>query len=92
MDSMCNERFRQNKRKGFFHKRTVRLWRRLSREAVSSPLSEVFKTQPNKDLSNLTRPQRGPCFEQVRLGTSQGPFQPELSPGPIVQMTLSQYP
>lgn len=54
MDSMCNERFRQNKRNGFFHMRTVRLWSRLSREAVSSPLSEVFKTQPNKDLSNLT--------------------------------------
>ena len=44
MDSMYNERYRQNKRKGFFHMRAVRQWGRLPREAVPSPPSEVFKT------------------------------------------------
>jgi len=56
----------------------VRPWNRLPGEVLHSPSLEVFKTSPDKDVSNLVWPQSWPRLARVRLETSWGPSHPEL--------------
>lgn len=48
----------------FFTTKTVKHWKSLPSEAVSSLSLEIFKTRLDKALSNLVWPCNWPCFQQ----------------------------
>lgn len=77
------EMFRLAIRESFFCLTAAQQCSSLPRDAVQSPILEVFKTRLDKTLSNrLSKvwPQKWPCCEQeVGLETSWAPFWPELS-------------
>lgn len=62
-----------------FHPEDSQAWSRLLRDVVQSLSLEIFKTQLDTTLSNLTWPQIWDYFEQeIGLEMSWGPFLPEL--------------